>query len=105
MSSMVLDGAMPRSRVADPVTSVDAGRSADLKGAQAAVLELMRDFSVEHGWTQEELSERLRFDWSPSRVRSSVSELVALGLIEDAGSKRPTRYGRMAIVWRAVASG
>ena len=39
MSTMVLDGGMPRSRSKDPVTSLEAGRAADLKGSQAAVLE------------------------------------------------------------------
>lgn len=99
---MVMDGLMPRSRAKDPVTSVDAGRAADLKGSQAAVMELMSGFAPVHGWTHEELEERLRHDWSPSRIRSAVSELVAAGLVEDADTMRPTRYGRMAIVWRAV---
>ncbi len=105
MSSMVLDGGMPRSRTSDPVTSVDAGRAADLNGSQAAVLGMMRRFVPEHGWTQAELEERLRFDWSPSRIRSAVSELEERGLVEATGETRPTRYGRQARVYRAVPTG
>ena len=103
MSTMAIDGVMPRSRKSDPVTSVDAGRAADLHGSQAAVLDLMRDFGTEFGWTQGELEDRLRGEWSPSRIRSAVSELVELGLVEWTGDTRPTRYGRKARVYRAVS--
>lgn len=101
MSSMVLDGASPRSRATDPVTSVDAGRAAKLHESQVAVLDLMRGFGVEFGWTQGELEGRLG-EWSPSRIRSAVSELEAKGLLERTGETRPTRYGRQARVYRAV---
>jgi SOS-response transcriptional repressor LexA len=97
--SMVLDGASPRSRKSDPVTSVDAGRAADLHGSQAAVLDLMRG---PYTWTQAEL-ERGIDRWSPSRIRSAVSELEARGLVEWTGETRPTRYGRQARVYRAVS--
>lgn len=102
--SVVMDGVLPRSRKSDPVTSVDAGRAAKLCDSQAAVLAVMRGFGVEFGWTQCELEDRLRFDWSPSRIRSAVSELVEAGLVEATGETRPTRYGRQARVYRAVAS-
>ena len=97
--SMVLDGASPRSRKSDPVTSVDAGRAADLSGSQAAVLDLMRG---PYTWTQADL-ERWVDQWSPSRVRSAVSELVELGLVEWTGETRLSRYGRQARVYRAVS--
>lgn len=100
MSSMVLDGGMPRSRSKDPFTSVDAGRAADLKGSQAAVLEIVR--LGKRGWTQFELEKNLP-EFSPSRVRSAVSELVALGKVEAiAGKLRETPFGRKAQVYRAV---
>lgn len=99
MSTMAIDGAMPRSRSTDPITSVDAGRAADLHGSQAAVLDLMRG---PYTWTQAEL-ERGIDQWSPSRIRSAVSELVELGLVEWTGDTRPTRYGRKARVYRAVS--
>lgn len=100
MSSMVLDGAAPRSRSTDPVTSVDAGRAARLHDSQRAVNQ--RLLSLGLGATQGEL-EGMLSEWSPSRVRSAVSELEALGLVEWLGETRPTRYGRQARVYRAVA--
>lgn len=101
MSSMVLDGASPRSRSTDPVTSVDAGRAAKLHESQWAVLMLMRNIFRPDGWTQGELERELT-EWSPSRIRSAVSELEALGLVEATGDTRVTRYGRRARVYRAV---
>ncbi len=102
MSTMVLDGGMPRSRSKDPVTSLEAGRAADLKGSQAAVLEHLR-YGGEY--TQADIEYAFRNEWSPSRVRSAVSELRELGLVETTGERRLTRYGREADVYRAVASG
>lgn len=100
---MVLDGLSPRSRSTDPVTSVDAGRAADLKGSQAAVLEHMRVTAWAFpDYTQPELVRDFP-QWSPSRVRSAVSELVDKGLVEPVeGMFRPTRYGNPAQVYRAV---
>ena len=104
MSSMVLDGVSPRSRSTDPVTSVDAGRAARLHASQEAVLTVMRGVSKgPSGWTQGEL-ERWCPRWSPSRIRSAVSELEALGLVEWTGETRPTKYGRQARVYRAVVA-
>lgn len=101
MSSMVLDGSAPRSRSTDPVTSVDAGRAANLHRSQAAVLEA---FDLMGELTQPELEALLDTAWSPSRIRSAVSELVELGLVEATGETRPTRYGRQAQVYRAVTA-
>ena len=101
MSSMALDGLMPRSRRLDPVTSVDAGRAARLQASQEAVLSFMRTGGE---WTQGDLEVGFP-EWSPSRIRSAVSELEALGLVEATGETRPTRYGRQARVYRAVRAG
>lgn len=101
MSSMVLDGLSPRSRSTDPTTSVDAGRAADLKGSQAAVLAIVR--LGKRGWAQFEIEKNLP-EFSPSRVRSAVSELVERGLVVAVEGKfRETPYGRTAQVYRAVA--
>lgn len=97
--SMVLDGATPRSRKSDPVTSVVAGRAAKLHDSQAYVLEFMRLEPVEY--TQGELETYFN-DWSPSRIRSAVSELVAMGLVEKTGGTRLTKRGRRAELYRAV---
>lgn len=102
MSSMVLDGLSPRSRSTDPVTSVDAGRAVKLHASQDAVLHVMRHGPEwEIDWTQGELESAIT-NWSPSRIRSAVSELEELGLVEATGETRPTRYGRKARVYRAV---
>lgn len=97
--SMVMDGVLPRSRKSDPVTSVDAGRAAKLHESQAEVLCALSNGRMR---TQGEL-EVLLSAWSPSRIRSAVSELEALGLVEWTGETRPTKYGRKARVYRAVS--
>lgn len=100
MSSMVLDGVSPRSRSMDPVTSVDAGRAAKLHASQAAVLDFL---SYGGEYTQADIEWAYRNEmWSPSRIRSAVSELVDRGLVEWTGETRSTRYGRQARVYRAV---
>ena len=100
MSSMVLDGVSPRSRTSDPVTSVDAGRSARLHASQDAVLSFMRKYADQDGFTQGRLESYFP-DWSPSRIRSAVSELEELDLVEFTGETRLTKYGRQARVYRA----
>jgi len=101
MSTMALDGLYPRSRSTDPTTSVDAGREANLYDSQAYVLEFMRRGEYGTDFTQGEL-ETFFLDWSPSRIRSAVSELEALGLVEATGETRKTKYGRAARVYRAT---
>ncbi len=105
MSNMVLDGSTPRSRATDPVTSVDAGRAADLVGSQAMVLELLED----HGeCTDYELECDLADYYSPQRVRTARSELVEAGLVEDTGKTKLSHRGRRrkhrARIWRRVAT-
>ena len=99
MAIAVLDGPNPRARATDPVTSVDAGRAADLCKSQAVVLAAMRARGV--GVTQQELEQFLP-GLSPSRVRSAVSELAEQGLVHTTGETRETRYGRQAQIWEAV---
>lgn len=96
MSIMALDGVNPRARSTDPVTSVDAGRRADLNRSQTVVLAAMRARGV--GVTQYELEQYLP-GMSPSRVRSAVSELAQQGLVLATEETRETRYGRQARVW------
>lgn len=93
---MALDG-VPRSRRTDPVTSVEAGRRARLRESQSAVLRALTE--VDFGLTQSELEARIT-DWSPSRVRTAVSELAEVGLVEPTGTYRKTRSGRNAQVWQ-----
>lgn len=101
MSSMILDGASPRSRSTDPITSVDAGRAVDLPGSQAMVLEVLQDLGP---CTDFELEDNLKDYYSPQRVRTARSELVTQGHVEDTGSLRISQRGRRrkhhAKVWR-----
>ena len=99
MSSMVMDGVIPKSRKSDPITSVEAGRAARLHASQEAVLSFMRTGGE---WTQGDLEVGFP-EWSPSRIRSAVSELESAGLVEWTGDTRPTRYGRKARVYLAVS--
>ena len=108
MSSMVLDGVAARSRKSDPVTSVNAGRAAKLCESQKDVLEFMARVprNPAQGWTHGELEREMDaygFIYSPSRIRSAVSELESAGLVEWTGDTRPTRYGRKARVYLAVS--
>ena len=96
MPIAVLDGVTPRSRSTDPVTSVDAGRRADLSRSQAVVLAAMRARGT--GVTQYELEQYLP-GLSPSRVRSAVSELAQQGLVLATNDTKTTKYGRSARVW------
>lgn len=100
MSSMILDGLTPRARATDPVTSVDAGRKADLSRSQAVVLAAMR--ARGRGCTQAEVEAMLP-GISPSRARSAVSELTERGLVRVTDRTKPTRYGRQARVYEVTA--
>lgn len=103
MSSMALDGVSPRARSTDPTTSVDAGRSVDLPGSQAMVLELLKDLG---SCTDVELEDNLKDYYSPQRVRTARGELVEQGLVEFTGATRLSTRGRQrkhhARVWRLV---
>lgn len=97
--SMVLDGLSPRSRSTDPITSVDAGRQANLSRSQSVVYAAMKAHGGE--LTQEEVVGMLP-GLSPSRARSAVSELAERELVRATGRTKPTRYGRRAKAWEAV---
>lgn len=97
---MVLDGVAARSRSTDPTTSVDAGRSADTVNSQTSVLIALRHCT--DGYTQSELENIVTW-FSPSRIRSAVTELEANGLVVRTDRTRLTKYGRAAQVWEAAA--
>lgn len=100
MPIAALDGVNPRARSTDPVTSVDAGRRADLSRSQTVVLAAMRARGV--GVTQYELEEFLP-GLSPSRVRSAVSELAEQGLVLATEDTKITKFGRQARIWKVAA--
>lgn len=92
---------LPTARLTDPDTSHEAGERAQHDGGRLrdAVLALHR--SHPQGLTDDEVWARM-----PGELLGSISkrrgELVAAGLVEDSGHRRPTRRGAMAIVWRLV---
>lgn len=102
MSTLALDGIRPRSRRRDPVTSVDAGRYADLNSSQQEVIAL---FTVQGRALADHELVAAAHSWgsrfTPQRIRSARSELAEDGLVvlvED--ERRQTESGRTARVWR-----
>lgn len=92
----------PRARTSDPFTSKQAGKRADLVGSRGAVLKALR--ARRFGATQSELERlpELSRYWSPSRIRTAVSELEAQGLVVATDRVEYTRYRRLARVYEAV---
>lgn len=86
MVNMVMDGVSPRSRSTDPVTSVEAGRGADLNASQRQVLTFLESFTAYPGlndWTDKEFVSAIQADvrrangvvYTEQRYRSARSEL------------------------------
>ena len=108
MSNMVLDGASPRSRMADPTTSVDAGRSVDLPGSWRYVLDTLGTFGpfADHEllwfYGRDTAGQEIYGRFSPQRLRSARAELVEAGRVEFTGDHSVTDSGRSARVWRVI---
>ena len=110
MSSMALDGDMPRSRSTDPTTSVDAGRSVQIAHSRDYVKQTLTVFGplADHELVElhaDDAAGRRAFGrFSPQRLRSARAELVALGEVESVPDEyRRTDSGRRAHIWRAVS--
>lgn len=105
MSTIALDGALPRSRAKDPVTSVDAGREAALMESQREVLQLLRNLGCQV--SDRELVRhalRVKSVYSPQRLRSARAELAEIGLVVLVdGVYRTSPRGRREQVWELVA--
>ncbi len=94
------DGRPPAEPASDAETSRQA---ADEIGPhvgrmQSAVLEHAR--RSPWGVTDDELE--LATGWRHQSVSARRRELVLLGLLADSSRRRPTRSGRMAVVWVAT---
>ena len=91
----------PRARNTDPETSHEAAKSlGDLRPRQRAVVRVFERWGQ---LTDGEL--RHLYDGpaqSDSGLRTRRSELVALGVLFDTGSRRVTGSGRKSIVWGLV---
>ncbi len=80
-------------------TSIEAHRSADLRGLRKRVLEFFRQRG-DAGATLDELSAELV---APIQsVCPANHRLRELGLVKETDERRETRNGRKAIVWQAV---
>lgn len=103
MSTLALDGVLPRSRSKDPTTSVDAGRRAQLTESQQQVVTL---FELEgRALADHELvavSESWGGRFTPQRIRSARKELYRKGRIQRVPVFRKTVRGNRAQVWALV---
>lgn len=97
-----------RARRGDPETSKQAARSvADLRGSQADVLKVFRDYGHGQGFTDEELLRAYRRGMkagivrqqSDSGIRSRRAEIAEAGFVVDSTRRARTRAGREAVVW------
>lgn len=95
-ATIVLGDDSPRVRRSDPLTSHAAADSSNLADSQNAVLNAL---AVHKHLAAFELEQVLPV-WSPSRIRTALKELEAVGRVRV--SDRPARrtpYGRTAQVW------
>lgn len=93
-----------RSRKSDPDTSREAAKAVTDKGgtlkpSQIDVLHILKQYRTATQKTLEN-TEDLQRNYSPSRIRSAVSELVRMGIVVDSGQRERLESGRKAIVWR-----
>lgn len=81
-----------------------AARSIDAKVLRAKVLDLLRAHPA--GLTDDEGGELMRAAGLPLADRLTFgrrrSELFQAGMVRKTGEKRPTKFGRDAIVWAVV---
>ncbi|GAG22106.1 unnamed protein product, partial [marine sediment metagenome] len=59
------------------------------------------DLILARARTDEEIGDALELEGNTARPRRH--SLVARGLVEDSGDRRPTHSGRKAIVWKVCA--
>lgn len=97
---MALDGASPRTRSKDPVTSVDAGRAVALPESQTAVLMLLTSEGsmADHELTA--LAAKYGIPFSQQRLRTARAELAEAGaVVRVDGEFRLTKSNYRAQVW------
>ncbi|URD60472.1 hypothetical protein M8312_11865 [Sphingomonas sp. KRR8] len=91
-------------RNTDPDTSHEAAEAASItiRKIQQEVLAFSCQCGV-RGYTDLELADF--FDSTSSTYRTRRSELVALGLVEDTGSRVSVNGGRRHAIWAATPAG
>jgi hypothetical protein len=101
MTANLFEWGAAHARSSDPQTSHDAARSvtgSTLKPSQVDTLAALRKRGPS---TQAGIETLLAGQYSPSRIRTAVSELRDANLVRDTGRKERLPSGRMAIVWEA----
>ena len=86
-----------RVRRGDATTSHEAADSNDTAASRTFVMFALIEHDMLASFELEQIADGL---WSPSRIRTAVSELVERGLVEFAGVYRLTPAGRRAQVWK-----
>lgn len=102
----ILPDDSPRVRQSDPVESHLAADSITRSGrqdSQAHVLNDLRSYGRSAAWQIEERAELLSARFSPSRLRTAISELVEAGRVVRAGQGLTPR-GRVCAMFEAVQS-
>lgn len=97
--SIFPNGDSPRVRKNDPLTSHAAADSSNVKDSKHAVLSKLR----QHKHLAAFELEQVLPEWSPSRIRTALTELKADGLVVRSERTRPTRFGRDAHVWEVAS--
>lgn len=93
--SIILNGDSPRVRRSDPLTSHRAADTSNRADSKQAVLTALR---IHKHLAAFEL-EAVLPEWSPSRIRTALTELLADGLVVRSDKTRTTKFGRDAHVW------
>lgn len=96
--SIILTDDSPRVRKSDALTSHLAADSSNRADSKQAVLTALR---VHKHLAAFEL-EAVLPDWSPSRIRTALTELAEEGLVVRTDRTRSTRFGRAAHVWEVA---
>jgi len=98
-----------RVRATDPVTSVEAAASNDLKGSARYVFDLLRHFGpmADHELVMRAEHESYLYGdnittYTPQRLRTARRELADAGVVRSAGIYRLTQSCRRALVWELV---
>lgn len=94
-------------RAKSPATSYAAAASVVTGQQRLSVLTLLRD-AQPGGLTDDEMrveAEARQIPMSRSGSSTRRIELVRMGMVQDSGVRRPTPFGRSAIVWEITPAG
>lgn len=96
--SIILTDDSARVRKSDPLTSHRAADSANRADSKQAVLTTLRVYKHLAAFEVEAVLP----EWSPSRIRTALTELAEEGLVVRTDRTRSTRFGRAAHVWEVA---